>query len=66
MSIHAALNNVLDHFADAHLNNAIILMAGLVVNVFGLPFLFVCHVSMFSKLLHKNIQGETTLILSDF
>jgi len=25
--------------------------------VFGLPFLFVCHISLFSKLLHRDIQG---------
>lgn len=43
--------------SDVYLQNTLILLPALAVNVFGLPFLFVCHISLFSKLLHRDIQG---------
>jgi len=40
------------------LKNTLVLMTGVFVIVIGLPFVFVCHISLFSKLVDKQIQGE--------
>ena len=44
-------------FVDDYYRNMLIFFPGLIVNVFGLPFLFVCHIALFSKLLSNDIQG---------
>ena len=46
------------YIVDEYLRNTLILIPSMIVNVFGLPFLFVCHISLFSKLLKGNIQGQ--------
>ena len=47
-------------FVDNYYRNMLIFFPGLIVNVFGLPFLFVCHIALFSKLLSNDIQGMIT------
>ncbi|XP_067951515.1 major facilitator superfamily domain-containing protein 8-like [Watersipora subatra] len=45
------------HEPEDYVKNITLLIPSLIVNVFGLPFLFVCHISLFSKLLPMEVQG---------